>query len=190
MPKIYLSPDEDKLVKELQSEPYICINPFAGAAERLTLDHQHFKCLIDRIIDELGIKVILLGGNWKITSVYSTFSNRLEDYMTEEFEYERDRLVNLVGKASIRTATALSISCSGFIGNYTGTTHPSWIYQIKTYCCVSSAVGKMGPHDLAPYTWDAWPLMWGLPFSRMAILDENTTQDNIVQDIVQWFSKE
>jgi len=185
-PKIYLSEEEKELVDKITSKKFICINPFAGAKERLTLDKEHFKKIIDSIIKETGTTVVLLGGSWRITSVHSTFTNKIEEDIEESFDYEREGLINLVGKASIRTAIYLSTKCNAFIGNYTGTTHPSWIYQIKTYCCVSSAVGRMGPHDLAPYTWDAWPLMFDLPFSRMSILDEHTSQDEIVDDIINW----
>jgi hypothetical protein len=189
MPKVYLSPEEKKQLPSLQVEPYICVNPFAGAKERFTLDSTHIINLIDRLIEEAGYSVLLLGGDWKTTSVYSTFANRMEEEMKERLDYERPALVNLIGKTSIRLATELSIGCHGFFGNYTGAVHPAWIYQRKTYCCVSPAVGRMGPHDLAPYTWNAWPLMFSLPFSKMSILDGKTTQDMIVDDAIKWFSR-
>jgi ADP-heptose:LPS heptosyltransferase len=186
LPNIYLNEQEQLLVNALTQRPYICINPFAGLAERLTLDHAHWRQLIDRIIDELAIPVILLGGSWTLINIQSTQNSRLETPMLEQFQYERAGLTNLVNQVSIRVAVSLSIQCDAYIGNYTGTTHPSWIYQIKTYTCVSKAVGRMGPHDLAPYTWDSWPLMFSLPFSRMAILDETASSDEIVNDIIHW----
>lgn len=190
MTKIYLSAEEEDIVTSLRREPYICINPFAGAKERLTLTQDHVKTLIDRLIDELHIHVILLGNSWTLTYNHSTPTHRVEETMTEHMDYERSGLTNLIGKISVRVAVALSTTCHGYIGNYTGTTHPAWIFQRKTYTCVSPSVGKMGPHDLAPYTWDSWPLMWNLPFSRMGILGGQNTPESMINDIIRWFTQD
>jgi len=186
-PEIFLSKDEEERWEEIQNTgDYICINPFAGQKERLTLDPKHTVQLIDKIIDTLHKKVVLLGGSWTLTDRHSNLQKKDEQFIEERFEYEREGLFNLVGKTSTRLSTKLSMNACGYIGNYTGPTLAAWIAKVKTICCVAPAVTAAGN---APYTVASWPVLWDLPFNKTIFFSEKTNQEQVINDILKWLQQ-
>jgi len=111
---IYTSEEDDKFLKTiLNKKPFVVLHPFASDKQRMPMQPRQFFPLVDSIIKDYGIKVIVLGGSYKRTR------NRL-DQIKEEFPYEREGLINLIGKTNSRTAAKIIHSSKVLIANHSG----------------------------------------------------------------------
>lgn len=186
-PEIYLSPEEEIQYNEiLAGDPFVCINPFAGTADRLAMPIEEYTRLADRIIDELGYRVILIGGTHNRQGLANDGGRQIGSDpkyipIVEECDYERDRLINLVGKANIRFATKLSAAGYAFVGNFSGPLIAPWCKEIKT-------VTILAPHEhientSRTCTVSCWPIVHNLPFSKAIYMRDNTCDSAIDQTI-------
>jgi ADP-heptose:LPS heptosyltransferase len=187
-PEIYLSPAEEQKYNDIiAAGPFVCMNPFAGTPERIAMAEEEYIQLIDRIIDELGYNVVLTGGNHNRQGLandggHSTIGSDPR-YMpiVEESNYERDKLINLVNKVSIRFATKISMAAQAFVGNFSGPLIAPWCRGIKT-------VTLIAPFEHIEKTSrtcniSCWPIASNLPFSKAIYMRDTTSQSAIEQTI-------
>lgn len=105
IPSVYLSPEDKVVVNDiLKQGPYAFIHPFAGTPERMAFPLEEYPKLVDRIIDELGYNVVVVGGSYKQLAN----QGMKERIKTEEFNYTRDKLINMVNKCNMRIGTCLA----------------------------------------------------------------------------------
>lgn len=120
-PPIFLKADETGF-----KAPYVVLHPFAGTPNR---DWRGKVIDIKRLIDALcdaGLQVVLLGGNsLRRQGRQAPVSTAL----TEQFDYERSGLTNLINRASVRLQAYLTTRASCFIGT------------LSSYHCAALAVG-------------------------------------------------
>lgn len=115
VPPVYLS-DEDKVaVDEIVKQGKFCfVHPFAGTPERMAYPLEHYPKLIDRIIDELGHNVVVIGGSYKQLAN----QGMKEKLKIEEFKYERPGLINIVNKTNMRQGIRLAQEASLWVGTW------------------------------------------------------------------------
>ena len=108
-PEIYMDEEEIEVARDILSGgKFIVLHPFAGAAHRNMERSFDLIKVIDALCDA-GVRVVVVGGT----------SNRIEGSETtlvEELSYERDGLVNLVNKHSVRLHAYLTTRAHRFIG--------------------------------------------------------------------------
>jgi ADP-heptose:LPS heptosyltransferase len=111
-PEVYLNAEDQEVVSSIISQgKYIFIHPFSGEPWRAAFSMEQYPALIDRLIDDAGYNVVIVGGSYKKNWVKSAF-------MKEEFSYERPGLFNLVNKTNVRQCVTLSRSSAGFVGTW------------------------------------------------------------------------
>ena len=111
-PEIYLNTEDQKVVNSITSQGiYIFIHPFSGERFRVAIPIREYITLIDKLIDNLGYNVVIVGG---------TYNKNLEKgvLMKEEFLYERPGLFNLVNKTNARQCVKLARESNGFVGTW------------------------------------------------------------------------
>lgn len=107
IPPLYLSDKDQGVVKEIQATgDYVFVHPFSGVPWRIGLLSGQYPVLIDRLIDELGLNVVVVGGTYK--KDYPKGHAQSQQLIEEVFEYERDGLFNLVNKSNVRVCAQLA----------------------------------------------------------------------------------
>jgi len=126
-PQVYLSP-EDKVILDgiTSSGEFVLMHPFAGEPHRRVMPAEEYIPLIDRIIDELGYNVVVIGGSYLRT-------NRIQkEVKTEELDYKREGLFNLVGQSNSRICMTLAEKQRCFVGSWSAYSCASWLYNKQT----------------------------------------------------------
>jgi ADP-heptose:LPS heptosyltransferase len=110
-PQMYLNSEDSALVRSIQKEGrYILIHPFTSFTTKIL--EEEYAYIIDAIIDELGYKVVVVGGTY-----YKSFQEA-EIQHKEAFGYRRDGLFNLVNSANVRVAVKLAKNAYGYLGTW------------------------------------------------------------------------
>jgi ADP-heptose:LPS heptosyltransferase len=126
VPEIYLNTEDQEIIDLITGQgKYIFIHPFSGEPSRIAFPSEQYPALIDRLIDELGYSVVVVGGTYKKNLTTHVV-------MSESLAYERDGLFNLVNKTNARVATILAQKAQGFIGTWSCYIIPSWQRPSKT----------------------------------------------------------
>ena len=126
VPEIYLNADDQKVIDSIISQgKFIFIHPFSGEIWRMVLPIGQYPTLIDRLIDETGYNVVVVGGSYKKNLVKNTV-------MKESFGYQRAGLFNLVGHTNARVATRLAQMAQGFVGTWSCYIIPGWQRPSRT----------------------------------------------------------
>lgn len=174
-PVIYLADNENKLLDNLDKlKPYILIHPFAGPIERIVFPMGRYKGLINKIIDEMGVNVVVVGKHFR-----QVLPDRVKELF---FNYQRDGLYNLVDNCSVRSSVVLTQHAAGFIGTHSSMVLAAWHAGIPTVCLVPPKHDAGQPWD---EFWDSPnPAAWGSDkdFNRTIIVDgsESVSDDAII----------
>jgi len=139
IPPVYLSPEDKVFVKGIiDAGKYTFIHPFAGTPERMAFPLKEYPKLIDRLIDELGYNVVLIG------ATYKQLANQgmKEKIKKEEFEYQRPGFFNIVNKANMRIGVYLAQYAERWIGTWSCYVWPGFVKKQRmtllmpkeTYC--------------------------------------------------------
>ena len=124
---MYLN-QEDKNVLDCitTAGSFVLMHPFAGEPHRRVLPAEEYVPLIDRIIEKLGLNVVVIGGSYLRT-------NRIQkEAKTEELNYERTGLFNLIGQSNSRICMALAGKQRCFVGSWSAYSCASWLYNKHT----------------------------------------------------------
>ncbi len=168
---LFLGEEDKATVNRIQEKlnKYVVIHPFAGAKERVVLDNEKYKRLIDYIIDDLGYDVIVVGKSSK--------------NLDEGFYYNRKRLLNLVDRVGLLVSVKLTLDANAFIGTHSCMVLAAWYSRIPSVCLVPS-------HHDKGQTWEEFfsdehnPTTWGARqvFNRTLIVREETdaTVENVI----------
>jgi ADP-heptose:LPS heptosyltransferase len=136
---VYLSGEEEELFQEISADPYIVLHPFAGEKKRIRIQPDAYKYLVDKLIDQYDMKVVVVGGTYKrdrrLKNIPSTIVH-------EVFKYEREGLVNLVNKSSLRLPTKLTINAQAFAGAHSAFMCAAWERRIPTVAFVKEQQAK------------------------------------------------
>lgn len=139
-PSFYLT-DKEKMTADniLSMKNFTVIHPFAGEESRSFKNKLDLRKIIDNLCNS-GTTVVLLGGSSDRTIINSC-------RLTEEFDYERDKLVNLINKHSAALQSYICSNATNFIGTM------SCFSCVAEACKIPSMV--FGPlknkHYLKPY---------------------------------------
>lgn len=163
--EFYMSTDERAMCDSARNlGKYIVIHPYAGASGRVVITEAYCKKLVDRLIDELGYYVIVVGRE-------SVFDGTIT--LPENFRYRRTGLTSLVNMISINASARLVLGAAAFIGMHSCMTLCAWYANIPTICLVPPK------HD-GGQSWDEFfadetnPTTWGArqPFNRTTVFSE------------------
>lgn len=146
-PKVYMNKEDRKIVDGVQGK-FIVIHPFARGSVREVLTIDYYKKIIDDLVD-FGYKVVVIGQSY-------TLQCKKGANIKERFDYEREGLINLVNRCSIRASVNLVFRCSGFIGTHSCMILAAWFKKKKTVCIV-----PRGKADMKFWKGDS-PTVWGL----------------------------
>ncbi len=178
--KIYMPKEEEDFVKDIDGR-YIVIHPFARGTIREAILLEKYKEIINRLTEH-GYKVIVVGGSY---AVFAEGGHKVE----EKFNYEREGLINLVNKVSVRVSVNLIFKANGFIGTHSCMILAAWAKRIKSICVVPDCDIVMGD-KLQPYRrfWEGDdPTVWGLRqvFNKTIYVKNHQNVD--IDEIVRWF---
>jgi ADP-heptose:LPS heptosyltransferase len=143
---IYTSPQDNQVVGDIVKQgKYILIHPFAGSRERITLTPEDYYTVVDRLVDELSLNVVVVGGTYRQITPQATL-------VEETFDYERSGLFNLVNKTNARVIFCLAQKCVGFIGTWSCYLYPVLLSNIRAVVMWSASVNIPShpcyrPHD-------------------------------------------
>ena len=136
VPEIHLTQEDKDVVDPIISDgPYVFMHPFAGETRRSWPDHYDIKTIIDALCN-LGKRVVVVGGSYERTAyLNSVIGQDLSiGQMEEVLDYERDGLVNLVGKCNSRIAAYLCQKAERFIGTHSCYILVAWRTNIPALC--------------------------------------------------------
>jgi len=123
--KVYLDSEDKKTILNVtKEEKYIVIHPFASENRKITLPIKEYFPLVDDIIDNLNLRVIVIGADWIQTRAGAP------KVIKEKFPYNRPGLVNLTNKINSRVATFLVQKSYGLIAT-------------RSYCFSSTVSGNI-----------------------------------------------
>ncbi len=109
-PRVYLNDQESRFVEDIRAKgPYVAVHPFTWDDTR---SMTKFVTIVEMcaLIKERGFNVVILGG----TCLNTANGNRLYKY---QVDLEGDRVINLVNKAAVRTAIAVSMNATKYVGS-------------------------------------------------------------------------
>lgn len=174
-PPIMYMPDRFKELCDAvkRTGNYVVLHPFAGTYLRSVMTPLFTKSLIDRLIDQLGYSVIVVG---------KSSASDGKDIMQEVFSYKRDGLSSLVNLVDINASVELTLNASAFIGTHSCMILAAWKARIPSVCLVSPI------HD-GGQPWEEFfadetnPTTWGSrqPFNRTIIVED---KENLQAEIV------
>lgn len=107
IPPIYLSDEDRAVVKEIQNAgDYVFVHPFSGEKWRIGLPLEEYPALVDKLIDELGLNVVVVGGTYN--KDYPSGHPKSQKLIDEKFDYYRNGLFNLVNQSNVRVCAQLA----------------------------------------------------------------------------------
>jgi len=131
-PNVYTTDEDKEIIREIESAGnFVLIHPFAGEPGRIAMPIEEWKPLVDEIIEKNDLNVVVIGGKYKRTN------RRTKEDKDETFEYERNRLFNLVGKSNARICMRLASEQKHFVGNWSAYSCASWVNNKPTTVIVT-----------------------------------------------------
>lgn len=134
-PRLFLGEPDKTVVDSIASQgKYVVIHPFAGLGDFMPLVIEDYKPIIDALIDRNGLNVVAVGGSYIRTNAASPGAGCMggNDPKTEEFDYERPGLFNLVGKTNVREILGLIKKARGFLGTFSCYAHGAWVFDVPS----------------------------------------------------------
>lgn len=132
--ELYLSETEKKMVKDICSEPYIAVHPFAGLPHRGCKKHPHtgtYRCYPDYKYIET---IKLLKDKYKVIVIGRT--NTSYDSLRANDEVldlpQDDRIINMTNKGSLRTNVWIARNAVGFFGTHSAMLSAAWTNDVPS----------------------------------------------------------
>jgi len=185
-PEFYLDEEDKKIYDSIVSKGrYIFVHPFAI---RAALPLEEFIPMFDRLIDEHGFNIVVIGASHTRTARKGAIGPHDPGgklFVKEELTYERPGLFNLANKCNVRTAMQLCATADRFLGHCSCYNIVAWIKGIKSFI--------FSPPDqklfLATSRTHAWPLIDRLPWCKNVFSDEWTSPRDAANQAIQFLGE-
>jgi len=184
-PTLYLGQEDHAEIDKITegSNGIIVMHPFAL---RQAMTIEEFNHMANRLIDEFGYTVIYLGGTTdRFYNVNLENSPRLGNLITEECDYERSGLRNLINKSNCRVAYRLIELCDGFIGHGSCFNVFAWLREKRNVIFSRHHEREL----LTTSRTYGWPIIDNLPWCRNYYNDEWETTRKVADETIEFFRR-
>lgn len=107
--KIYTTEEDDRIVNDIKNKgDYIVFHPFASGEGRIVLSETQYKEAMKKIVIETGMNVVIIG---------ASSNKRGLKKIKESIDIEEDKIINMVNKTNMRTASSLVWNSKVLVAN-------------------------------------------------------------------------